>query len=116
MKHEENPPEPYSAAWFKAFFDSGEKPDLTPEEKARYQANLKYYRDLKNVIDTAFKEGKAARLKEDIEKGKEEGKEEKELELILNAHDEGLPVETIARNSKKTIAEVEAILRKAGRL
>ncbi len=60
--------------------------------------------DLKNVVDTSFEEGKA------------EGKEEKELELILNAHDAGLPIESIALITKKTIAEVEALLRKAGRL
>lgn len=64
--------------------------------------------DLKNVVDTSFGEGK--------EEGIEIGKEEKELEVILNAHDAGLPIETSALITKKTIAEVEAILRKVGRL
>lgn len=29
-----------------------------PEEKEDFKENIKYYRDLKNVIDTAFDEGK----------------------------------------------------------
>lgn len=120
---------------FQKLFETAEIARFQPEEKARYEASLKYYRDLKNVVDTSFGEGKEEGIEigkeigmeigKEIGKeigmeigkeiGKEEGKEEKELEVILNAHDEGLPVETIARISKKTIAEVEAILRKAGR-
>ena len=32
---------------------------FSPEEKEQYEESLKTYRDLKNVIDTAFDEGEA---------------------------------------------------------
>ena len=32
---------------------------FTPDEKSKYEESLKYYRDLKNVVDTSFDEGKA---------------------------------------------------------
>jgi len=39
-----------------SFFKLAEKKDLTPEERKYFEYNLKYYRDLKNVLDTAYQE------------------------------------------------------------
>jgi hypothetical protein len=45
---------------------------FTPDEKNKYEESLKYYRDLKNVVDTSFDEGKA------------EGKAERNIEIAVN--------------------------------
>jgi hypothetical protein len=41
----------------KRLFDAAEIAKFSPEEKELYKESLKSYRDLKNVIDTAFDEG-----------------------------------------------------------
>ena len=53
---------------FGKLFEAAEIAKFTPEEQAGYEASLKYYRDLKNVIDTAVAEGKTkGRMEEKIE-------------------------------------------------
>ncbi|MDX2286849.1 MAG: Rpn family recombination-promoting nuclease/putative transposase [Bacteroidia bacterium] len=84
---------------FQKLFEAAEIARFQPEEKARYEASLKYYRDLKNVVDTSFMEGKA----------------EKETDIILRAHAIGLALEVISQLTGKSVEEVQAILRKAGR-
>ena len=51
---------------FKKLFQISAVQNLSPEEKERYESSLKFYRDTKNVIDTAREEGR--------EEGKLEGK------------------------------------------
>ncbi len=48
---------------------------FSPEERHAYEDSLKYYRDLKNVIDTAWEEGKEEGFEEGLERGREEGLE-----------------------------------------
>lgn len=43
---------------FRKLFEAAEIARFAPEEKARYEESLKYYRDLKNVVDTSFEEGR----------------------------------------------------------
>ncbi len=51
--------------------------------------SLKIYRDLKNVIDTAFDEGKAECIEEGIQKGKAEGIEEGIQKGLEKGREEG---------------------------
>ena len=44
---------------FQKLFDTAETARFTPDERAGYEESLKHYRDLKNVLDTSFEEGKA---------------------------------------------------------
>jgi len=44
---------------FERFFKAAEIAKLQPEEIFAYEKSLKYYRDLKNVVDTSYEEGKA---------------------------------------------------------
>lgn len=66
---------------FEKAFNTAEIARFQPEQVLAYEASLKYYRDLKNVIDTAF----------------DEGREEGVTLVALNAIGEGLPDEVIAR-------------------
>jgi predicted transposase/invertase (TIGR01784 family) len=43
---------------FKKLFQISAVQNLSPEEKERYESSLKFYRDTKNVIDTAREEGR----------------------------------------------------------
>lgn len=44
---------------FQKLFETAEIAKFTPDEKNKYEESLKYYRDLKNVVDSSFDEGKA---------------------------------------------------------
>ena len=50
--------------------------NFTPQEQREYEASKMAYRDIKNSIDTAKREGKEKGLAEGMEKGLAEGKEE----------------------------------------
>ncbi|MCB0547242.1 MAG: PD-(D/E)XK nuclease family transposase [Phaeodactylibacter sp.] len=79
---------------FQKLFEAAEIARFDAAEKARYEESLKYYRDLKNVVDTSFEEGR------------EEGKAEKEIEVILKSREAGLDVETISKITGKSIEEI----------
>jgi hypothetical protein len=66
---------------FKRLFEAAEIARFTSEEKGLYEASLKSYRDLKNVIDTAFDEGKI--------EGMIEGKMEGLIEIVLEMFADG---------------------------
>lgn len=66
-------------------------------KKIKYEESLKYYRDLKNVVDTSFDEGKA------------EGKEERNIEIARQMKSEGEPLEKIIRFTGLTKEKIEKL-------
>ena len=81
---------------FQKLFETAEIAKFTREEKKQYEESLKSYRDLKNVIDTAFDDGQA--------KGKMEGKMEEKTANIVKALKRGkLSVEEIAEDFETTV-------------
>lgn len=66
-------------------FASAEISKFSSGERDQYEASLKYYRDLKNVVDTSFEEGKI------------EGKIEERVEIAINGLKTGLSIEIIAQ-------------------
>ena len=62
-------PEKLREKIFLKFFEVAEIAKFSREQLNEYEDSLKYYRDIKNSLDTAREEG----LKEGVEKGKEEG-------------------------------------------
>jgi len=79
---------------FKRLFEAAEIARFTSEEKGLYEASLKSYRDLKNVIDTVFDEGKM------------EGK----IEMVLEMFVDGLPTARIAKIAKIPLEQVKEII------
>jgi predicted transposase/invertase (TIGR01784 family) len=57
---------------FQRLFEAAEIARFDPSERDAYEESIKVYRDLKNVIDTGWEEGR--------EKGREEGREEGRLD------------------------------------
>jgi predicted transposase/invertase (TIGR01784 family) len=77
----QNRPQALQERVFHKLFEAAEIAKFTPDEKTKYEESLKYYRDLKNVVDTSFDEGKA------------EGK----AEIARQMKSEGEPIEKIVR-------------------
>ena len=65
---------------FDRFFEEAEIAKFTPQEMREYETSKMAYRDIKNSVDTAKREGiaegKEIGMKEGMEKGREEGRAE----------------------------------------
>lgn len=102
---------------FTKLFEAAEIAKFSAAELAGYEASLKYYRDLKNVIDTAASEGHLAGLQEGlkqgieqgIEQGREQGVIESKKAIARSALAENMPVEIIMRLTGLTPEEIEAL-------
>lgn len=103
---------------FLKLFEAAEIARFDAREKARYEESLKYFRDLKNVIDTSYEEGrekgKEKGREEGRKEGREEGREEGKIEVVLKSYQAGLSLEVIAQITGKSIEEIEAIIKQAG--
>jgi hypothetical protein len=72
--------------------------NLSKEERQAYEQSVKQYRDLKNVTDTAFHEGKI------------EGKMEAKIETILQGQEQGFSAEILATLTKLPLKQVLEIM------
>jgi predicted transposase YdaD len=79
---------------FQRLFEAAEIAQFTPNERESYEKSLKYYRDLKNVVDTSHEEGRlegrAEGLQEGLQKGLQKGKAEGLQEGLQKGKAEGL--------------------------
>jgi len=82
---------------FNSLFKQANITRFKPEERIAYESSLKYYRDLTNVIDTAWGDGK--------EEGRKEGKEE----MVRNMLQAGLPDRQVMSIAQITADELAAI-------
>ncbi|GAB2799750.1 Rpn family recombination-promoting nuclease/putative transposase [Rhabdobacter roseus] len=74
---------------FEKLFETAEIAKFTPDQIRSYEDSLKYYRDLKNSLDTAKEEGR--------EEGRLEGIEKEKLEVAKNAIEMGLSIDNIIK-------------------
>ena len=86
---------PFTDFGFIKLFEAAEIAKFTPDEKNKYEESLKYYRDLKNVVDTSFDEGKA------------EGKAE--IARQMRAKAKGMDVNLISEITGLTTDEIGSI-------
>ena len=91
-------PEKLKERVFERVFEVAEIAKFSHEEYLSYEDSLKYYRDLKNSLDTA----------------KEEGKQEKAIEIIINSIKTGFDNKTISNITGFTIAQIEKIRNNRG--
>jgi predicted transposase/invertase (TIGR01784 family) len=92
LKHLEdfkNIPAIFKDKIFEKAFEKAEIANFNQKELDNYEDSLKVYRDLKNVIDTAFDDGKI--------EGKIEGKEERNREIVKQAKAMKMSVSDIAK-------------------
>ncbi|MFZ4474508.1 MAG: Rpn family recombination-promoting nuclease/putative transposase [Saprospiraceae bacterium] len=90
---------------FEKLFSVAEIAKFTPEERQGYEQSLKYYRDLKNVIDASYMEGR----EEGKSEGKIEGMQERNLEIARQMKADGEPVEKIRRYTGLTEEEIAGL-------
>jgi predicted transposase/invertase (TIGR01784 family) len=86
---------------FQKLFAAAEIAKYSKDDRQRYEESLKHYRDLKNVVDTAFDEGKI--------EGKIEGKVERNYEIAREMKAEGEPTEKIMRYTGLSAEEIEQL-------
>jgi len=91
----QNRPKKLQERVFAKLFEAAEIAKFTPKEREDYEISLKYYRDLKNVVDTSREEGR------------EEGREERNFEVAQNMKEKGFTVEQIASVTGLTTQEIE---------
>ncbi len=86
---------------FLQLFETAEIAKFSQSEYQDYEDSLKYYRDLKNSLDTAKEEGRI--------EGRIEGKLEGKIEIAKNALKENLPTEIISQITGLTKEEIEKL-------
>lgn len=97
---------PFTDYGFKHNFESAEIAKFTPDQVRLYEDSLKYYRDLKNSLDTAKEEGK----EEGRQEGREEGRKQRALEIARNAIAKGFAVEDIMDLTGLSKDEIEKLM------
>ncbi|MGB5684964.1 MAG: Rpn family recombination-promoting nuclease/putative transposase [Candidatus Electrothrix sp.] len=84
---------------FEQLFDTAEIARFTPDQVRSYEKSLKYYRDMKNSLDTAFDDGK------------EEGRTEEKRQVVINGLHQGLEIKVIATLTGLSVKIIEKISR-----
>lgn len=84
---------------FDKLFETAEIANFTTEQVRSYEDSLKYYRDLKNSLDTARDEGKVEGMLEGIHEGK--------LEVARQAMKKGMSVKDIIDLTGLSEREIE---------
>ena len=74
---------------FQKLFEAAEIAKFSKEEKKRYEESLKYYRDIKNVVDTA--------------------KEEEKIEIAKKLKNEGASPELISTVTGLSIEQIKIL-------
>ena len=89
------------------FTDFGFK---SSQDRMAYEDSLKYYRDVKNSLDTAFEEGKA----EGEQIGLEKGEHQKAIKTAEKCLLKGYTIKETAEITELSETEVEKIAQKLG--
>ena len=82
---------------FQKLFEAAEIAKFTVEERKAYEESLKYYRDIKNVVDTSREEGV------------EEGKEKRTLEIARELKRSGVSIDVIMKSTGLSKEEIEKL-------
>ncbi|MEL6492996.1 MAG: Rpn family recombination-promoting nuclease/putative transposase [Cyanobacteria bacterium J06621_3] len=101
-------PQPFRDPVFLQLFEIAEIANFSRSEQDSYQNSLKYYRDLNNVVDTAWQEGIEQGIERGIEQGVEQGRME-EKRAIARSLLSQMPVEKIAEITGLAIADIERL-------
>ena len=92
---------------FDRFFEEAEIAKFTPQEMREYETSKMAYRDIKNSVDTAKREGIAEGMEKGMElgmaKGMEKGMNQKALEIAKNMLAMGLSAEQVAKATQLSL-------------
>ena len=88
---------------FEKAFHTAELAAMSPEERAKYEANLQIYRDNFAALETAILEGE--------ERGKTIGRAEERLSIAIKMLKRNRPMDEIAEDTGQTIDEIRKLAR-----
>jgi len=91
---------------FKHLFKAAQIAQFEPKEREAYESSLKYYRDLKNVTDTAHEAGVEEGFEQGLEKGLEKGRQDIARKMLRS----GLSVEQVSELAGLTESQVQALM------
>lgn len=101
---------------FEKVFKLAEVAKFSAEERTAYEDSLKYYRDLKNSLDTSFEEGKVEGEQIGLEKGEqiglEKGEHTKSIKIAKKCLLKGMSIEETAEMTELSIDQVREIAQK----
>lgn len=86
---------------FKRLFESAEIAKFTPEERIAYEESLKYYRDIKNVVDSSKQEG--------ILEGIEQGIDKRNIEIAKKMKEKGMDTSDISEMTGLSSEEISEL-------
>ena len=96
---------------FDRLFEEAEIARFTPQEQREYEASKMAYRDIKNSIDTAKREGKEEGLAEGMEKGLAEGMKKgmnkRSLEIARKMLANGMDTATVMKITGLSAEQLE---------
>ena len=93
----QNRPKVLQEKIFLKLFEVAEIASFSSEEKVQYEESLKYYRDLKNVVDTSREEGR------------EEGREEEKIQIAKEMKVDGFAIEKIIKYTGLSKNDIEEL-------
>ena len=98
---------------FDRLFEEAEIAKFTPQEMREYETSKMAYRDIKNSVDTAKREGiaegKEIGMKEGMEKGRAEGMNQRSLDIARNMLADGVDINLIMKYSGLTQKQIEKL-------
>jgi predicted transposase/invertase (TIGR01784 family) len=102
---------------FTKLFETAEIARFNMEERSKYEESLKIYRDLKNVVDTSYDEGKVAGFDEGKAAGFDEGKEvgfdegltKRSVEIAIQMKKQGESVDKIMLYTGLSKGDIERL-------
>ena len=98
---------------FDRLFEEAEIAKFTPQEMREYETSKMAYRDIKNSVDTAKREGIAEGMekgmKEGLEKGRAEGMNQRSLDIARNMLADGVDINQIMKYSGLTQEQIEKL-------
>ena len=98
---------------FDRLFEEAEIAKFTPQEMREYETSKMAYRDIKNSVDTAKREGIAEGMekgmKEGLEKGRAEGMNQRSLDIARNMLADGVDINLIMKYSGLTQEQIEIL-------
>ena len=86
-------------------FEEAEIAKFTPQEMREYETSKMAYRDIKNSVDTAKREG----IAEGMEKGMKKGMNQKALDIARNMLADGVDINLIMKYSGLTQEQIEKL-------
>ena len=94
---------------FEKFFEVAEIANFSPEEVIRYEDSLKYYRDLKNVLDTARGEGVEKGIGIGREQGIDIGRAREKMDTAAKMLARGLDLQSVMEITGLSREDIEKL-------